>query len=187
VFRHHAGFTLIEVLIAIALLAAIAIGVVHLLGIGVAAGRDARFHTSTTILAAAKLEELRSLVWSFARAPGPAAPRSDTSTDLSAAFPSSTGPGLSASPPGTLAANVAPYVDYLDHQGRWIGNGPAPPAGAVFIRRWSIVPLPADPARAVILSVLVTTVAEGRARSAPWTRRAGQDALLVVLNTRKGT
>ena len=185
--RASAGFTLIEVLIATALLVAMAVGVAQLLGIGVAAGRAARFHTSTAILAAGKLEQLRSLPWSFD--PGLAAsmiPRSDFSANLSIDPPADGGPGLAPSPPGTLTANVPPFVDYLDAQGTWAGNGSSPPPEALFIRRWSIVPLPRDPSRTLILSVLVTTVAQDLARGGPWTVRSGDETLLVVLNTRKG-
>jgi prepilin-type N-terminal cleavage/methylation domain-containing protein len=183
-----AGFTLIEVLIASALLVAMAIGVAQLLGLGVAAGRAARFHTSTAILAAGKLEQLRSLHWSFEPgAGGSILPRSDVSANLSVDPPIDGGPGLAPSPPGTLSANVPPYVDYLDAQGRWVGNGASLPPEAVFIRRWATVPLPQDPSRTLILSVLVTTVRQELSRGGPWTARSGDETLLVVLNTRKGT
>jgi hypothetical protein len=56
----------------------------------------------------------------------------------------------------------------------------------MFIRRWSVVPLPEDPARIIVLSVLVTTVAQDLTRQGPWTQPSGQETLLVTLNTRKG-
>lgn len=177
------GFTLIEVLIATALMASMAIGVAQLMGMGAASGHAARVQTATTILAGAKLEELRSLVWAYEPLVGTAVPRSDLSTNLSV---SGSGPGLSPSPPGTLATNVAPYVDYLGAQGNWVGNGSFPPPNAMFIRRWAVVPLAEDPARTLVLSVLVTTVAQDLARQGPWTQPSGQETLLVTLNTRKG-
>lgn len=180
------GFTLIEVLIATALMASIAIGVAQLLGIAVAAGHAARVQTSTTILAAGKLEELRSLVWTYEPLAASAVPRSDLTTDLSVEPASSSGPGLAPSPSGTLSTNMPPYVDYLDSRGRWVGNGSSVPPDAMFIRRWSILPLPAAPDRALVLSVLATTVAQELARGQPWTHPSGQEALLVTLNTRKG-
>lgn len=181
------GFTLIEVLIATALLVVMAIGVAHLLAIGSASGRASRFGTASALLAAARLEQLRSLHWSYEPGPGATViPRSDLSANLSVDPPPDGGPGLAPSPPGTLAANVPPYVDYLDFQGRWVGNGPSPPPEAVFIRRWSVTPLPEDPSRTLILSVLVTTVAQDRARGGPWLARSGDESLLVLLNTRKG-
>ena len=182
-----AGFTLIEVLIATALLVSVAVGTAHLFAIVTNAGRAAREQTSTTILAAAKLEELRSLTWAYEPVPG-ASPllRTDVSADLSVDPPSDGGPGLSLSPPGTLAQSVPPYVEYLDTNGRWVGNGPSPPEAAIFVRRWSVRPLPEDPLRTLILSVFVTTVAQERARTAPWAGRSAQETLLVVLTTRKG-
>lgn len=180
------GFTLIEVLIATTLVASIAIGVAQLLGVAVAAGHAARVQTSTTMLAAGKLEELRSLVWAYEPLAAGAIPRSDLVTDLSVEPVSSSGPGLMPSPPGTLSTNVPSYVDYLDYQGRWVGNGSSIPPGAMFIRRWSIAPLPAAPGRTLVLSVLVTTVAQELAREGPWTKPSGQEALLVTLSTRKG-
>ena len=181
------GFTLIEVLIATALLVAMCIGVAQLLAIGSVSGRASRFGTATALLAAARVEQIRSLHWTYEPGAGAAViPRSDLSANLSVEVPTDGGPGLAPSPAGTLAANVPPYVDYLDFQGRWVGNGVSPPPEAVYIRRWAVTPLPADPSRTLIVSVLVTTVAEDRARGGPWGARAGAETLLVVLNTRKG-
>jgi len=180
------GFTLIEVLIATTLLVSMAIGVGHLVTIGVRAGWAARVQTAATVLAASKIEQLRSLPWTYEPIPDVVVPRSDYSANVSLDPPTDGGPGLAPSPPGTLAANVPPYVDYLDGEGRWVGNGPAPPPAATFIRRWAVAPLPQDPARTVVLSVLVTTVARDHARPGPWTGPSREDTLLVVLNTRKG-
>ncbi len=186
--EQQAGFTIVEVLIACALLIAVSAGVGHLIGVATARGRDARLQTSTTLLAAARLEQLRALPWGYE--PGfqvAKVPRSDSATDVSAALPSSAGPGLSPSPPGTLGGNVPPYVDYLDARGVWVGNGASPPPGAVFIRRWAVRPLPDDPSRTLILSVLVTTVAQETARTAPWSVRSQDEALLVAVRTREGS
>jgi prepilin-type N-terminal cleavage/methylation domain-containing protein len=180
------GFTLIEVLIATALTAAVAIGVAQLLGIAVAAGYAARVQTSTAMLAAGKLEELRSLVWAYEPLVPGVLPRSDFATNLGIQPVSSSGPGLMPSPGGTLSSNLPPYVDYLDLQGQWVGGGSSPPPTAMFIRRWSIVPLPEASDRTLVLSVLVTTVAQELARKGPWTQASGQETLLVTLNTRKG-
>ena len=185
--RSCAGFTLIEVLIASLLAVGVATGVAHLIAIGITANRAAREQTLTTMLAASKLEQLRSLSWTYE--PGrdaPAAQRSDAAADLSVEPGGWGGPGLSASPPDALASNVRSYVDYLDDRGRWVGNGAGPPSQAAFIRRWSVRPLPADPGSTLILSVLVTTVAQDRSRADAWTSRSGTEALLVTLITRKG-
>lgn len=168
-----AGFTLIEVLIASALAATIATGIAHLIAVGLDAGRKAKEQTLTTALALSKLEQLRSLPWTYE--PGsdsPPVPRSD--------------PALSPSPPGTLGSNIPPHVDYLDERGVWLGGGGAPPAPAVFVRRWSVQPLPAAPGNAVILSVLVTTTAQDHSRAGVWHGRSGTETLLVTMTTRKG-
>ena len=77
-------------------------------------------------------------------------------------------------PPGadTLGANTPPYVDYLDDAGRWVGHDADPPESAVFIRRWAVSPLPADPERTLVLQVLVTTVRDDRSRATAWRGRA---------------
>jgi prepilin-type N-terminal cleavage/methylation domain-containing protein len=185
--RSSAGFTLIEVLIASMLAAAIATGVAHLIAIGINANRAAREQTLTTLLAASKIEQLRSLSWTFE--PGSDAPppmRSDLSTDLSVDPAVAGGPGLSPSPPGTLQSRAHGYCDYLDDEGKWVGNGAEPPARAAFVRRWAVQPLPEDPGSTLILSVLVSTVAQERRRAGTWTARSETEALLVTLVTRKG-
>ena len=183
----HAGFTLIEVVIALGLFVTVAIGVAQLIAMAADATRASREHTSAVILAAAKMDQLRALEWTYESAPSavPAVARSDLTTDVSDPSFASGGPGLSPSPPGTLASNTPPYVDYLDAAGGWVGKGTDAPPTAVFIRRWSIVPLPADPNRTLVLHVLVTTVRQDRLRGGPWQRRSGVDALLVSVRTRR--
>ena len=187
-FSRQAGFTIVEVLIASALLIAVSAGVGHLIGVATVRGRDARLQTCTALLAAARMEQLRALAWGYE--PGFEAgkvPRSDAATDLSTSLPTQSGPGLAASPPGTLSTNVPPYVDYLGVRGQWVGAGPSPPPEAVFIRRWAIRPLPDVPGRTLILSVLVTTGAQEAARAAPWSARSQDETLLVAVRTREGT
>jgi hypothetical protein len=139
------------------------------------------------ILAAAKMDQLRSLAWSYeASTPGgPTLLRSDLATNLSHPDHRDDGRGLAASPAGTLASNTPPYVDYLDGAGSWVGNGVQPPRDAVFIRRWAVSPLPADPERTLVLHVLVTTVRLDRLRRGPWQSRSGTEVLLVSVRTRK--
>ena len=72
--------------------------------------------------------------------------------------------GLPPSPGGTLATNTDGYVDYLDINGCVLGGGATPPAGTVFIRRWSVEPLPTNPNNTLILQVLVTRRAIGGPR-----------------------
>jgi len=182
------GFTLVEVLIAIALFVTISVGVAHLIAVATNATRASREHTSAVILAAAKMDQLRSLAWGYEPevSGAPAIARSDLTTNLSHPSHSEDGPGLRASPSGTLTTSTSHYVDYLDGMGRWVGNDVEPPRDAVFIRRWAVQPLLADPDRTLVLQVLVTTVRLDRSRVRPWSGRTGGEALLVGVRTRKG-
>ena len=150
--------------------------------------RAAREQTTAVVLAAAKIDQLRSLAWTYEpSAPGVAAvPRSDRTTDVSHPDLSSGGAGLQASSPAALVTNTTNYVDYLDGAGRWVGHDSDPPADAVYVRRWSVRPLPDAPERTLVLQVLVTTVRDDRSRSTPWSRRTGAEALLVSVRTRIG-
>jgi hypothetical protein len=183
-----AGTTLVEVLVALALLVAISIGVAQLFGVAIASGRASFDRTMAVVLAAGKMEELRALEWRYEAGPSSAlTARTDLSTDLSVQPSAAGGPGLADSPPGTLDANTPPYVDYLDRHGQWIGTGSAAPFGAVYVRRWAVHPWPADPARLLTLQVLVTTVARERQRppsSGPhaWN---GRDVLLATMMARR--
>lgn len=122
----HAGFSLIEVLVATAI---VTVGVASLAQLFVAAARTNRLAqtTSTTVLLAEqRMEQLRSET------------------------------GASASPPGALSVDTPGYVDYLDTRGVSLGTGSVTlPAGTAYICRWSIEPLPGSPANAIVLQVLV--------------------------------
>jgi hypothetical protein len=73
------------------------------------------------------------------------------------------GVGLQPSPSDALDRNVAGYCDFLGPHGGWLGAGAAPPAGTAFVRRWSIRPLAAAPAQALVIQVRVLD-AEAAAR-----------------------
>ena len=132
------GFALIETLVAVALLAGLAAGLAHVVVAARRAVSLGRAGTVATLAAVQKLEELRSLEWTFDPRTGER--RTDVATDLSHAAPAGQGPGLRAAPAGaaTLAASVPGYVDYLDAGGAWIGTGSEPPAGAAYVRRWAV-------------------------------------------------
>jgi type II secretion system protein I len=182
------GFTLIEVLVAMAIMVVVSIGVVQLFAIAASAGRASRDRTLAVLLAAGKLEQLRALEWRLhLDAAGLETMRTDGESNVSVEPAAAGGPGLGESPPGTLDANIPPYVDYLDRLGRWTATGPSPSPDAVYIRRWAVRHAPSDPQRMIALQVLVTTVMRERSRpsSAPhvWN---GEEVLLSTLVTRKG-
>ena len=162
----------------------VALGVAQLFGIAIQRNMAARYQTSTTVLAQQKLEQLRALTLGFDDASG--LPLTDMSTNLTTEPPSSGGGGLNPSPSNSLSANTPGYVDYLDSRGNYVGTGGAPPANALYIRRWNISPLPTNPNNTLILQVLVTTVHRDRQMPANGVRRrAADEALVATLKTRK--
>jgi prepilin-type N-terminal cleavage/methylation domain-containing protein len=180
------GFSLVEVLISMGLLTVVSLGVAQLFAVSTRANVVAKGQTSTTAMAEQKMEQLRGLTWGFDTA-GLGLPLSDTSTNLAVDPQTATGSGLNPSPSNSIDQNVAGYVDYLDAHGTYVGTGTAVPAGASYIRRWSILPLPTNPNNTLIFQVLVTPASNEAARvpgPGPRNRMAG-DAFLVSLRTRK--
>jgi len=183
--RHDDGLTLIEVCVGMVVLSIAALGSAGLSDVALNMVTAARTQTTAAVLAAQKIEQLRALAWRFVDS-GVLVPVTDTVTDLSRDPMAGGGTGLSASPGGTLQTNTAGYVDYLDKHGAWAGNGAAPPAMAVFIRRWNVARLPWSPSDALVLRVLVTTVVRDRhASPIPPRRRLSGDAIVVTVVTRK--
>lgn len=153
---HTRGFTLVEVLVAVALLSAATLGGVHLMAFATRGMHVARMQGVAALAASSRLDQLRSLRFEF----DPAGLRlTDLVTDLSVDPPAPGGSGLTPGAPGALDANVSRSFDYLDEAGRWIGNGATPPRGAMFVRRWSIES-PAGP-DLLVLQVLVRPLANG--------------------------
>lgn len=172
------GFAIVEVMIACALLATVAASVAQIVAIATRAGLEARHRTAATVLAAQKMEQLRSLKWT--------ADGSDLTSDLSTEPPTDGGPGLTPSPAGVLDSNMPPYVDYLDAAGQWIATGASPPRAAVYIRRWSIERLGSDPDDTLIFQVLVTTSRQPR-DSTQRSVRMADETRLVCVKTRTGS
>jgi prepilin-type N-terminal cleavage/methylation domain-containing protein len=182
------GFSLVEVLVAMGLLTAVSMGVAQLFALSTRANLIAKGATSTTSMAEQKLEQLRSLTWGF-DVEGLGLPLSDTTTNLTVFPPTHDGSGLNPSPVDSLEQNTAGFVDFLDGNGAWVGTGSTPPGSAVYIRRWSIQPLPTNPNNTLVVQVLVTPVTSEAARvGSAFTRtRMAGDALLVTVRTRKAS
>jgi len=168
------------------ILTAVSLGVAQLFAVAATTNFTAKGQTSATTLAEQKMEQLRALTWGF-DPDGLGLPVSDTSTNLAVDPPRPTGGGLNPSPANSLEENTPGYVDYLDEHGVYVGTGPTPPQRAVFIRRWSVQPLPTNPNNTLVLQVLVTRVSIDSARRVTGgTRpRMAGDALLVSVKTRK--
>ena len=186
-FNSQRGFSLVEVVISLGILTGVSLGVAQLFAASTNANRVAHNRTSTTAMAEQKMEQLRSLDWGF-DLQGQGLPVTDTTTNLAVYPHQANGAGLNPSPSDTLLRNTAGYVDYLDANGAWVGTGDQPTAGAVYIRRWAVVPLPTNPNNTLVLQVLVTSAAdEARLDLTDLPRRPRQpgDALLISVKTRK--
>ena len=185
-WRSEAGFSLVETIVATGLLAGAVAALGQMFAISVADNTSARTGTFAAVLAEQKMEQLRGLTWGFDIL---GLPLSDMSTDLAQPVQAPDGGrGLQPSPTDSLRRNVDGYVDYLDQFGRIIGGGSTVPDRAVYIRRWSVEPLPTNPNNTLVLQVLVTSVARDAARdtSQPRRRMPG-DAWLVSVKTRKAS
>jgi len=181
-FSDQSGFSLAEVLVAIFILVTGVVALAQLFIISMSANKTARATTVTMIMAQQKMEQLRGMTWGFDIL---GLPLSDTTTDTSVIPFSAGGAGLSPSPPGSLTQNMTGYVDYLDQYGNWVGTGSNIPQGTVYIRRWSIEPLPANPNNTVILQVLVTRMRDRGAANQGSVARLPEEARLVSVKTRK--
>ena len=148
------GFTLIEVLIALGILVLAALGTAQLLSAAALAVRDARVHAVAATAAAQRMEQLLALEWEA--------------------------PGLAASPAGALDDNVDGGVDFLDADGQVVGAGPLAPAGAAFVRRWSIDAATGERPDVRVLRVVARALAADLAGA----RAARGEARLVTVRAR---
>lgn len=183
---NDAGFSLVETLVATLLLAISLVSLAQLFAVSTSANFKAKTTTAASVMAQEKMEQLRSLAWGFDRL---GLPVSDFTTDTTVDPPArSGGTGLSASPANTLNSNITDYFDFVDSNGRALGTGSEVPEGALYVRRWSIEPLPTNPNNTLVLQVHVFRV-DGRSDNLPsagLVRRFPEEARLVTVKTRKG-
>jgi type II secretory pathway pseudopilin PulG len=146
------GFSLLETLIATALLAGGVLATAQMFILSTRSNTGAMKSTYTATLAQEKMEQLRSLTWGFDNI---GLPVQDYSTNTAVDPPLDNGFGLTPSPDNALSANTDGYVDYIGRDGSSLGGGAQVPDGTRYIRRWSIEPLPTNPNNTLILQVLV--------------------------------
>jgi type II secretory pathway pseudopilin PulG len=134
--RNNRGTTLLEAVVAASLLVTLAVGTASLILLARRLGDRAEQLIAATTLAAARLEALRAIPWQY---------------DIDGAQPEF--PGLAFSPADALNRNSTGFWDATDESGQVLpGHAPA---GAAFVRRWSIVPALTGPALAKALEVCV--------------------------------
>lgn len=181
------GFTIVEATLAVALCAALAVGLTPVLLRATTAAGRARDRAAATAAAVERLEQLRALDWGVVDdGAGGELDVTDTSTALDEGLPTLAGTGLAASPPASLLRDIDGWVDYLDGEGRWLASGVAPPPGARLVRRWNVSPLPSAPALAVARQVLVTPAeTEARLGPRPDLRPRADDVWLVAVRVRE--
>jgi len=154
-----AGFSLIEVLAATAIVAVGAASLAQLFIVSARAGRTAHAASTTVLLAQQKMEQLRA----------------DAADSI-------------ASPPSALSANTDGYFEYLDRTGVPVAGGDlsTPPRDAVYVRRWGIEPLAGRKGETIVLKVLVLHLASpSHAGGGSGVTRVPGDARLVGVRTRK--
>lgn len=180
------GFTFAETLVAVTLSATLLAALVPVYFNAVTNTLAAHQQSMATMLAAARLEQLRGLAFSFEDAGSQGLLRlTDTTTEVTADSPTPGGAGLTPSPSGALLIDTDGFVDYLDASGRVVGTSSPAPVGSEYVRRWAITPVPASPDDALVLQVMVASLHAER-RQGPRldaTRRPG-DAWLTLLRVR---
>lgn len=135
--RRDDGFTLVELLVAVAMIALLAGAGASVMAVAARSLARSRLDTTAVLLAHRRLEQLHALSWGLGSAHAPRA-GVDVSTDLSGRDPTLGGTGLGAGPSDALDVDRPGFVDHLDAAGRWMAAGTAAPSGARFTRRWTV-------------------------------------------------
>ena len=130
------GFTLLETVIATALIVTAVAGLAQLFALSARFTRDAGQFGVALVAAQDKLESLRSLAFGYGEG-------GERITD----------PGLLASPAGTLTLDIERYVDWLDDRGSVVAGASA--SGAAYVRRWRVSEIAADEPEAIAIDVCV--------------------------------
>jgi prepilin-type N-terminal cleavage/methylation domain-containing protein len=175
VMRRAAGFTLIEVVVAVAVLVTVLAGVAGVWAMTATSTRAAREQTLAMQLARDKLEQLAALTWTVRSLGGSDVLASDVTTNVSRHPATTDGSGTRPSPTDSLGTSRSTYADYLDARGRWLDAGPSPPADARFVRRWWLARTGAGSSEMLLFQVLVATVsaAEGQPAETWWRNHPG--------------
>ena len=182
-FNRESGFSLIEVMVATGLLATAIVTLAQLFALSTQTNVASRSTTYASVLAEQKIEELRALAWGF-DTQGLALSDTTTNTTVSPQTPTG-GKGLSPSSSASLQENTPGFVDYVDAYGNKLGTGENPPDNTIYIRRWSITPLPTNPNNTLVIQVLVTRHRTRGAADQGAVGRLPDEARMITVRTRK--
>jgi type II secretory pathway pseudopilin PulG len=184
--RGQGGFSILEVLLATTILTVALATLAQLFAMSTRANASAKTTSHASVLAQQKMEQLRGLTFGFDNL---GLPITDFATDITVpSEPVSGGKGLTPSPAKSLNKNTDGYCDFSDQYGNSLGGGTTPPTGTVYIRRWSIEPLPTNPNNTLVLQVLVTRLRDrGAADDAADVKRLPDEARIISVKTRKAS
>jgi len=182
--RAGPGFTLIEAVVALGLVALALAGLAPLLAQSARLLADARDETQAAHAAASRLDMIRALAWEADSTTG--MPRSDLASDLSMEPPSTTGTGLSPGSTTALLSDVPGFADLLDRHAASLGPAAAASPAAAYTRRWTIRPLPPSLGPDLLAAVVVVRplAAERRDRVPPSIVRRPGDVWLFTVRAR---
>ena len=154
--RSPSGFSLIEVLVASLIFCVAFTELARLVPLATRSTRQAREQAYALLLATQKLEELRD------------------AADAG---------GLALSAADAWSRSVDGFLEYLGEDGASLGAdvGLMPPDGALYVRRWAVTALPADPMNGRVLRAFVAPI--GRDGGAGARAGAGAGAALVHVRT----
>jgi hypothetical protein len=149
------GFSILEAVIAIGIMTSAVVVLGGVMATATANNLLARNVSVASVAAVQKIEQLRTIEWD----------------------------GAALSPTQSLDENMSGWVEFLDSGGVVIGGTTTPPAGTVFIRRWSVAPHAAAVDDARVIEVLVTPI--GRRSVGGSTGHVPGEARVVALRTRR--
>ena len=178
------GFSIVETIFATGILATAVVALAQMFVMSVKNNQAARTGSYATTLAEQKMEQLRGLTYGFDTI---GLPVTDTTTNTTTVNDNgAAGKGLTPSPANTLNHNTDGFVDYLDQFGNQLGTGTGVPLQTVYIRRWSIDPLPTNPNNTIVIQVMVTRETNrGIADQDGSTERLKDEARIMSVKTRK--
>ncbi|MFN8059711.1 MAG: prepilin-type N-terminal cleavage/methylation domain-containing protein [Vicinamibacterales bacterium] len=153
------GFSLVEVVVALAVFVGLALVCLALVRSARDASLEGRRMSATTRLAAAKLDQLLAASWHVETdAGGVWRAATDAQTAFASGRLGSGGVGIRPGPRTSAWDTSAGYVDFLDADERFVAGGTGVPAGAAYVRRWSISYPPGLSPDIVVFEVRVTAV-----------------------------